>query len=48
MERNTILKHKKQGYLVIFKCMVNDKEFRTNDDFQFRLDEFEIYKIEKN
>ena len=42
MEANIVLKHKKQGYTVIFKCMVNEKEFRTVDDFQFLLSEFEI------
>lgn len=40
MTTGTILKHKKQNFTVVFKCMVNAIEFRTQDDFQFRLDEF--------
>lgn len=41
---NTELKltHKKQNFEVVFKSMVNSKEFRTSDDFQFRLDDFEL------
>ncbi len=42
MERNTILRNKKQGFIVVFKCMVNAKEFRTMDDFQFFLSDFEV------
>lgn len=38
----TVLKHIKHGYTVVFKNMVNSKEFRTTKDFQFFLNEFTI------
>jgi len=40
MKPGTILKHIKGNFTVVFKSMVNAVEFRTQDDFQFRLDEF--------
>ena len=40
MEKGTILKHVSGKFTVQFKCMVNEKEFKTIDDFQFRLDQF--------
>ena len=40
MKTGTILKHIKGNFTVVFKSMVNAVEFRTQDDFQFRLDEF--------
>ena len=41
MKANTVLRHKKNGHIVVFKCMVNSREFRTVDDFQFLLSDFE-------
>lgn len=35
-----VLKNIKQGYLVIYKNMVNEKEFRTMDDFQLLINDF--------
>jgi len=40
MKTGTKLKHKKHNYIVVFKCMVNAIDFRTIDDFFFRLSEF--------
>jgi len=42
MNTGLTLTHKKQNFEVVFKSMVNSKEFRTTDDFQFRLDEFDL------
>lgn len=42
MNNGLTLTHKKQNFEVVFKSMVNSKEFRTSDDFQFRLDEFNV------
>lgn len=42
MNNGLTLTHKKQNFEVVFKSMVNSKEFRTTDDFQFRLDEFDL------
>lgn len=44
MKKGTKLKHKKHNYIVVFKCMVNSIDFRTIDDFYFRLNEFEPIK----
>jgi len=40
MEKGIKLTHKTGKFQVEFKSMVNAKEFRTMDDFQFRLNEF--------
>lgn len=40
--KETRLRHKTKKYEVRFKCMVNKREFRTMDDFQFLLSEFEL------
>ena len=42
MKKGTLLKHKTQKFEVVFKSMVNLKEFRTMDDFQFLLSDFII------
>ncbi len=44
IEKNTVLINIKYNYEVIFKNMVNDKEFRTIDDFQYYISDFYIKK----
>lgn len=40
IKKGTILKHNRQGFTVIFNCMVNSKEFRTMNGLQLMLNEF--------
>jgi hypothetical protein len=40
MTKGTKMKHKRQGYIVRFKNMVNALEFRDMNDFQHNLMEF--------
>lgn len=42
IESGSEFKHKRHGYIVYFKCMVNSRHFRSIDDFIFLIDEFEL------
>lgn len=42
IKKGTILKHNRQGFTVIFNCMVNAKEFRTMNGLQLMLNEFTV------